>query len=185
MIKAEDSTGCIVALKEHAMSDFFAANLSPRQTPSIAPENGLSWGALLETAPDSKSEWTAPEAFLAILFAAVTCDGDLAPVEHEELMALAHRSRALKTVNPKQLAELNISIVERMRRSDTMLRDACAALPAEMRLSAFSHALDLILADGEINRAEAAFLDQLSGGLDLALSEIERIADVLIAKNRY
>jgi hypothetical protein len=31
------------------------------------------------------------EAFLAVLFAAVTCNGELAAVEHEELLALAHR----------------------------------------------------------------------------------------------
>jgi uncharacterized tellurite resistance protein B-like protein len=167
------------------MSDFFAANLRPREGASTAPQNVLSWSVLLEAAPDSKTEWTIPEAFLAILFAAVTCDGELAAVEHEELMALAHRSRALKTVSAKQLAELNIRVVERMRRTDTMVSDACAALPAEMRLSAFSHALDLVLADGEINRDEAAFLDQLSRNLELSLGDIERIADVLVEKNRY
>ncbi len=167
------------------MSDFFAANLRPREGASTTPENALSWSVLLEAAPASKTEWTIPEAFLAVLFAAVTCDGELAPVEHEELMALAHRSRALKTVSAKQLAELNIKIVERMRRTDTMVRDACAALPEEMRLSAFSHALDLVLADGDLNPAEAAFLDQLSRHLDLPLSDIDRIAKVIVEKNRY
>lgn len=167
------------------MSDFFAANLRPREGASAAPENVLSWSVLLEAAPESKTEWTIPEAFLAILFAAVTCDGELATVEHEELMALAHRSRALKTASAKQLAELNTRIVERMRRTDTMVRDACAALPMEMRLSAFSHALDLVLADGDINAAEAAFLDQLSRYFDLPLGDIERVARVIVEKNRY
>ena len=167
------------------MSDFFAANLRPHDGASTAPENVLSWSVLLEAAPESKTEWTIPEAFLAILFAAVTCDGELAAVEHEELMALAHRSRALKTVSAKQLAELNISIVERTRGTDTMVRDACTALPVEMRLSAFTHALDLVLADGDLNPAEAAFLDQLSRYFDLPLTDIERVAKVIVEKNRY
>ncbi len=167
------------------MSDFFAANLSPRKVVSTSGANVLSWGALLEAAPRSGIDWTAPEAFLAILFAAVTSDGDLAAVEHEALMALAHRSRALKTVSAKQLVDLNSKIVERMRRSDTVLRDACAALPPEMRLSAFIHALDLVLADGELNQDEAVFLDELSRNLDLDRDDVERVADVIVEKNRY
>jgi uncharacterized tellurite resistance protein B-like protein len=167
------------------MSDFFAANLRPREASSMLTANALSWGALLETPPGAADAWTAPEAFLAILFSAVTCDGELAAVEHEELMALAHRSRALKSVSVKQLADLNAKIVDRMRRSDAMLAEACAALPEEMRLSAFTHALDLVLADGELNRDEALFLDHLSLHLELARADIERVADVIVEKNRY
>lgn len=167
------------------MSDFFAANLSHRDTGSVVAANVLSWGALLEAAPRAGAEWTIPEAFLAVLYAAVTCDGELAAVEHEELMALAHRSRALKTLTVKQLADLNVSILARMRTSDSMLRDACAALPSEMRISVFTHALDLVLADGELNHDEAAFLDELSDNLALARVDIERVADVIVEKNRY
>jgi uncharacterized tellurite resistance protein B-like protein len=167
------------------MSDFFAANLGPRPGGSTVPY-ALSWGAMLEAdlepTPDA---WSIPEAFLAVLFAAVTCDGELVAVEHEELLALAHRSRALKTLTAKQLGELNVRILERMRADVAMLRSACAALPAEMRLPVFAHALDLVLADGELNEDEAKFLDALVLDLELHRDDVERIANVIELKNRF
>jgi uncharacterized tellurite resistance protein B-like protein len=167
------------------MSDFFVASLGSRQPGQAAP-NPLSWSALLE-AEDEKTAagWPIPEAFLTILFRAVTCDGELAAVEHEELLALAHRSRALKTLTTKQLSDLNIRILERLRRSDATLRDACAELPEEMRAPVFAHALDLVLADGELNEDEADFLNGLILNLRLDREDVERIAAVIELKNRY
>lgn len=167
------------------MSDFFVASLGPRETGKAA-SNPLSWSALLETEDkEAVQAWSVPEAFLAILFGAVTCDGELAAVEHEELLALAHRSRALKTLTAKQLSDLNISILERMRSSDSVLPDACAELPEDMRAPVFAHALDLILADGELNQDEADFLNALILNLRLDREDVERIAAVIELKNRY
>ncbi len=167
------------------MSSFFVASLGPRQSTKAA-SNTLSWSALIEAA-DAKTaaDWSIPEAFLTILFSAVTCDGELAAVEHEELLALAHRSRALKTLTTRQLSDLNIKIVERLRRSDTALRDACAVLPDDMRSPVFAHALDLVLADGELNEDEADFLNGLILSLRLDGEDVERIAAVIELKNRY
>jgi len=127
----------------------------------------------------------APEAFLTILFAAVTCDDQLASTEHEELLALVHRSRALKTLTTNQLAELNIRINARLRDDTTALRTACAALPADMRPTAFAHALDLVLADGELTADEADFLNTLILALELEREDVARIADVIVLKNKY
>lgn len=140
---------------------------------------------LEEGRADATGIWSIPEAFLAVLFGAVTCDGELAAVEHEELLALVHRSRALKTLSTRQLSDLNIKILERMRGSDTVLRDACAALPEEMSAPLFAHALDLILADGEFGEDEADFLNGLILNLNLDREDVERIATVIELKNRY
>lgn len=165
------------------MSDFFPASLGPRPGGASAA-NALSWSALLETEAEAET-WSIPEAFLAILFGAVTCDGELAPVEHEELLALAHRSRALKTLTQKQLANLNVRILERMRKADTVLQQACAALPEDIHAPVFAHALDLILADGELNEDEADFLNTLMLNLKLDRTDVERIAAVISLKNSY
>ena len=93
------------------MADFFASTLAPRRGGAAAStDNALSWSSLLAPeAPRTPQGWTIPEAFIAILFAAVTCDGEIASVEHEELLALVHRSRALKTLTTEQLASYYIS----------------------------------------------------------------------------
>lgn len=167
------------------MSDFFVAKLEPRQGGKAAT-NALSWGALLEAESEKPAaNWSIPEAFLTILFSAVTCDGELAAVEHEELLALAHRSRALKTLTTRQLSDLNIKIMERMRNGGDVLREACAELPQDMRTPVFAHALDLVLADGELNEDEADFLNGLILNLKLDREDVERIAAVIELKNRY
>ncbi len=163
------------------MSDFFVAG---RKSSYDAAAHALSWTDMLDFqgAPEA---WSIPEAFLAILFVAVTCDGDLAAVEHEELLALAHRSRALKTLTVAQLAALNVRILERTRRGEAVLSNACATLPDDMRLPAFAHAFDLVLADGELNEDEADFLNSLILGLDLHRDDVERIVTVIDLKNRF
>lgn len=163
------------------MSEFFAATLGARQ-----PENALAWSTLF--APDAARTaegWTIAEAFAAILFAAATCDGEVAAVEQEELLALVHRSRALKAYTPAQLAQINGKIVARLRDEPNALRDACSALQEDMRLPIFAHALDLILADGELNTDEADFLNTLILNLKLNREDVSKIADVIVLKNSY
>lgn len=163
------------------MSDFFVSKLGKNGS-----ENTLDWSRLLATGPArAPASWSIPEAFVAILLNAVTCDGEMAAVEYEELLALAHRSRALKSLSPQQLGDINVTVAERLRAEPDALAHACAALPEEMRLSAFAHALDLILADGELKREEADFLNTLILRLGLARDDVERVASVISIKNLY
>lgn len=162
------------------MSAFFAATLGPDVNP-------LNWSSLFETAKATapREQWSVPEAFVAVLFGAVTCDGELATVEHEELLALAHRSRALKSLSVSQLAEINVRVAARLRDEDDALLQACAALPNDARLSAFAHALDLVLADGELNEDEADFLNTIILALKLDRQDVERVAEVITLKNQF
>lgn len=168
------------------MADFFVASLgAPRGGGSIGA-NALDWSSLVSNASTaSQPVWSVPEAFIAVLFAAATCDGELASVEHEELLALVHRSRALKSLTPQQLGAINVKVAARLRDSDTALQEACVSLPDEMRLPAFAHALDLVLADGELNEEEADFLNALILHLKLHRDDVERVADVIVMKNQY
>ena len=161
------------------MTDFFVATLGRN-------ENALDWSKFCAfSAGQTRPAWTVPEAFFAVLFAAATCDGELAGEEHEEMLALVHRSRALKTLSATQLVDINATIVARLREDPQALKQACAALPQDMRLPVFAHALDLVLADGELRADEADFLNTLILQLGLNGGDVERIADVIVLKNRY
>lgn len=165
------------------MSDFFVSKLGPGET----PRNALSWSTLVQE-PDTvpkPAAWTVPAAFVTVLLAAVTCDGEMAEVEHEEILALTHRSRALQSLSAAQIAALNVQAVSRMRDEPTALADACAALPDDMRPAVFAHALDLVLADGELTIQEAGFLNALIRNLKLDREMVSKIADVIVLKNRY
>jgi uncharacterized tellurite resistance protein B-like protein len=165
------------------MADFFVSTLGARRE---RPENPLDWSRLLASREAGPQEgWAIPEAFVAVLFAATTCDGQLSAVEHEELLALVHRSRALKSLSTSELAEINTKIVARLRDAETALQEACQALPEEMRLPLFAHALDLVLADGELKQQEAEFLDSIVLYLGIDRESVERVSSVIALKNRF
>jgi uncharacterized tellurite resistance protein B-like protein len=165
------------------MTDFFVSTLGARRE---RPEHALDWSRLLASKEAGALQgWTIPEAFAAVLFAATTCDGQLAAVEHEELLALVHRSRALKSLSTNELAEINTKIAARLRDDETALQEACRALPEEMRLPLFAHALDLVLADGELKQQEAEFLDSIVLHLGIDGDSVERVSSVIAVKNRF
>lgn len=167
------------------MTQFFAAALGPQANGRPARKNVFDWGALLDVdTPRARGAWSTPEAFLAVLFSAVTCDGELAPVEHEALLALVHRSRALKSLSVTELAELNLRIIDRLRSDPRALRAACAEIPPGMRLPLFAQSLDLVLSDGELNSDEADFLNTLILDLKLNREDVGRIADIITLKNQ-
>lgn len=165
------------------MADFFAAGLG--SSPKSA-YNPFEWSGLFAQAEEPDDPWTVPEAFFCILFTAVACDGDLGRLEQEELLALAHRSRALKALTITELGDVNASVAARMAaRPEQALAEACAALPREMGASVLAHALDLVLCDGALAPAEAAFLNDLIAALGLDAETARRVADVMVLKNQY
>ena len=131
------------------------------------------------------SVWSMPEAFFCVLFCAAVCDGQMAREEQEELLTLVHRSRALKTLSEEALSQVNASVVERLRGSDLALAEACTALPPDVRASAFAHALDIVLSDGDLSEDKSKFLNALVSHFNMDERTVRSIADVIILKNKY
>jgi hypothetical protein len=64
-----------------------------------------------------------------------------------------------------------------------LLRDAARALPARLRPSAFAVAVDLMLADTKLERAERAFVKQLAVELKVPPALADDIVRAMIIKN--
>jgi tellurite resistance protein len=166
------------------MQQFFATSLG---TPAAGSGNiFLDWSRLIETrAMAPEHAWSAPEAFLCLLLAAAVCDGEFSADERDLVRMLAHRSRGLKALTLEQLDALQSIVADRLAAERNLtIEAACAALPAEVRLPAFAHALDIALADGELSASEAELLDTLAQRLDLAAADVRRVADVILLKNQ-
>lgn len=131
------------------------------------------------------TDWTIPEAFLSLILLAAAADGFVPPEEHMEIRALARRSRVLKSVDAAHLAQLNRVVSERLKHRPDGLREACEALPVDMRPSILAHCADVLLADGALAPAEAEFLNHITRHLGLSGDEARRIVEVLLIKNRY
>jgi hypothetical protein len=164
------------------MANYFANRLKTRDRGEHAWLE--SPGALQ---PDLKrAPWSIAEAFLAILFSAAASDGDFSELEQEEFPALAHRLRALQQLDAVVVSAILSAVLARLAAGgEAALAEACRALPAHMRPSAFAHALDLLSCDGEILPDEAEFLDALVLALELNAATVQQIADVVLLKNRY
>ena len=131
------------------------------------------------------TDWTIGEAFMALHLAAANADGKISAEEQAELMALAQRSRALKSLQPQQLAQMGGVVQQRLHDRPDGLQQACESLPTDMRLTVFAHCVDLILADGELHSAEADFLNKITAYLGLQRADAERIQQVMLIKNRF
>jgi uncharacterized tellurite resistance protein B-like protein len=157
--------------------------------PKAAPPTQSAFDNLSKLADDFRktgnTDWSVAEAFLCLLISAAAADGVLAKEEMNEIQALAGRSRVLKTLNPQQLAAINETVRQRLAKRPNGLQEACAILPAEMRLPLFAHCADIILSDGELRSAEEEFLKKLVGLLNLQASESNLILQALLIKNRF
>lgn len=129
--------------------------------------------------------WSIPEAFLAILFSAATVDGDFADDERDVIVSLSHRSRVLNSLAPNELAEINDVVNERLENRPEALEEACQTLPADMCLPVFAHCVDIVLADGELLKSEADFLESLISKLDIEPGHARRVMEVLLLMNQY
>jgi uncharacterized tellurite resistance protein B-like protein len=129
---------------------------------------------------------TVPEAFAAILVAAVAADGTLSESESDRLRGALATCRIL----PPNPPDGGPNVVERAL---TLLTDhglpavltACAqVLPPDLRPTAFAQATDLVLADGRIAQREKAFIDELQEVLQVDDVLALKIVEVLLVKNR-
>ena len=134
---------------------------------------------------NSESDWTIPEAFLCLLLEAAFADGTISPEERDEIAALVKRSRTMKRLSPQQMAAVNQTVNERMRERKDGLREACLALPMDMRLSVYAHCVDIVLADRQLREKEEAFLTRVSEIMQLEPEMVKAVRTVMLIKNRY
>lgn len=129
--------------------------------------------------------WTIPEAFLGILIAAATVDGQLEFAEQQAIVHLATRSRALKSIPPAELSRINDLVNQRLLERPQALQEACDTLPLDMGPSIFAHCVDILLADGQLLPSEAAFLEELIKHLQIEAETANQITEALFIKAQY
>ena len=152
---------------------------------TVEAKPAFSLKELVSDFPDHPSDWTISEAYVCLLLSAAMADGKVSIEQGEEIRAVAHRSRTLKSLDENELAEVNQVIVERRENRPDWLLEACEALPREMRLSVFAHCLDIALADGSLVPPEAEYLERLVDLLQVPTEDAAVVTRVISIKNRY
>ena len=133
----------------------------------------------------SNTDWTIPEAFLGVLLSAAFADGEMQAAERDQILHIASRSRALNSISAAELSRINGVVNERLASRPTALQEACGTLPLDMGPSVFAHCVDLLLADGQLLPAEAAFLEELVTQLSVDQQVASQIMEALLIKAQY
>ncbi len=145
---------------------------------------------------------TAPEAFYAIMAAAVFADGIRDDRETEELRALSHRTVTLTDFarkEPTKFSELEKSTLARFegqqgpdlaRKALELAKDACATIrqskeAGSLAYSAYAHAVDIVLADSRVKDLEMKFLNVVAKELQIPRRDAAEILTVLGKKNKH
>jgi uncharacterized tellurite resistance protein B-like protein len=158
------------------------------------------WSILDEEFAVVKGGMEEHEAFYAILASSMMCDGDRDKREEEELKALSHRSVALQKFRKEKESEFETMTKNVLKKFEGLMGAdlakraiaVCteAAIPIrakgdEMAFSVYSHAVDIIFADGKVLDQERAFLKHLGEEIGLSPRDAVEILRFLNRKNKY
>jgi len=131
------------------------------------------------------NDWTIAQSYMCVLLAAVYADKVAVDSEVEYVRALVKRCKTLRGKHQNELAQLDAEVRERMRTRHDYLGEACDAMPKDMHLAVFTHAVDIILADGRMEDSEREFLDELIGKMSISRADAQKVMQVIFEKNRH
>ena len=127
-----------------------------------------------------------PEAFAAVLVAAISADGTFGRDEARRLQNVLSTSPFLE----EAVQAGDVNVVERVvnlltdRGLAPVLAASAESITIELRPTVFAVAADLMLADGSIDPHEKDFMSQLQRALRVPDATALKIVEVLIIKNR-
>ncbi|MDJ0921572.1 MAG: tellurite resistance TerB family protein [Henriciella sp.] len=133
----------------------------------------------------SANDWSIAEAYMCLLLEAIFADDIVAPAEQEYMKALVKRCKTFAGMSENELARINMTVMERRTERPDCVKEACMALPPGMHKTIFAHAIDIVLADGEMHPRERDFLDNLMQTMDISPETARNIMQVIFDKNRF
>ena len=122
---------------------------------------------------------------LAVLLAAANANQHVSPAEAERAYHIIWFMRRFRRKSGDAVDRLILAVRDRLEAEgeDALLRAAARVLPAKLRASAFAVAVDLMLADGKLERDERAFLRRLAAAVKLPETQANEIVRVMRIKN--
>lgn len=128
---------------------------------------------------------TTDEALLAVLLAAMDANQHVSREEAARAHHIIWSMRRFRNRSGEAVGRLVDRVRERMEASGTeaVLDEAVRAQPSRLRPPAFAVALDLMLADARLERAERRFVTKLAALLKIPPVRADAIVKVMLIKN--
>lgn len=120
-----------------------------------------------------------------MLLTAADANRHISPAEAERAYHLIWFMRRFRRKSGEAVDRLLLSVKDRLDRDGeaALLAAAARVLPAALRASAFAVAVDLMLADGKIERDERAFIRRLAATLKISTEHADEVVRVMRVKN--
>lgn len=124
-------------------------------------------------------------AFAAIVVSALNADGRGAPEEVRRANEIFASTKLFKDPHGEPIDTVVEQVLHLLATQglDAVATLATRSLPEDLRLPAFTIAVDLVLADGEAAPDERKFIDELQARLRISDEDATKIVDVIIIKN--
>jgi uncharacterized tellurite resistance protein B-like protein len=167
---------------EKSALDITLDELFEVKKPAFNPFAGL-FGWMKAFRPRMKKD----QAFFGLLAAATEADGFVAEEERDELIAICHRTPFFDGHSSDELKRMHAALAPRLvkKKLADLTQHAARSVPKNLRISVFSHVLDLIMADRVVLQSERQFLERLQTLLEISDDDAGRIARIIKAKNAY
>ncbi len=137
-----------------------------------------------QTAHTSVGHISPREAFVTVLVAAARADGSVSPHEANRIEHAVAAMRLFRGSSHEALQSTFAATVKRIKeRGRDAVVQAAAAIPIDLRSTAFAMAIDLLLADGRSRLSEERFASDLQRLLGIDDQMSARVVEVLTLKN--
>jgi uncharacterized tellurite resistance protein B-like protein len=132
-----------------------------------------------------KEAFGPADGFAAILLSAVACDGHISDEEVHGLFTISERMKLFENVKGNKWNRMMDRLLGILKRSgvDTLIDKGAAALPEELKETAFAVACELVLADQGIEDEEKEYLSKLQEKLEIEREQAIKIFKVMVVKN--
>jgi hypothetical protein len=128
---------------------------------------------------------SAAEAFASVAMVAIAADGYLSDQEAEDMNVMLSRMKLFSSYPNDVLHRMLDNLLAQLKQHgpNQLISRAKAALPDDLRETAFAVATDLVLSDRTVTQQEQAFLDDLYRILEIPDEIAFKIVQVMTIKN--
>jgi len=134
----------------------------------------------------ANTKLNAQESFAGILLAASGCDGHVADDEMQNLVTCLIRMKLYQRFTNQQYGQMLNKLYGMMKKRgvEALIYACVETLPDNLRLAAFTNAVDIVLADGVVEPDEKDFIEKLTSLLMIDHATAKLIAGVMVSKNK-
>jgi tellurite resistance protein len=125
------------------------------------------------------------EGYAGVLLCATACDGHVADEEAQSLFLILGQKKLYKRLSSQQFGSIMDRLMGALKKKgpEKLLEVCYPVVPPELRESVFANAVDIVLANGQVDAEEKEFIDGLVTKLDLDEKRAKTIVRVMVYKN--